>query len=234
MSEIAREEQSTKSPPWRFGLRRISTVELLVALGLLFFFFPFVEEVKGGDIIVSILLSLVLLSGILAVADRKRVFFIALVLAIPAIAGRWISHLWPSLVPPPVFLIAGLVLIVFVVANLLRFVLRAPSVDVEVLCASISAYLMLGLIWTIAYWLVDQLTPGAFAFNTSGGRHSMSGFNAFYFSFVTLSTVGYGDIAPVSKIARMLAAMEAMTGLLYVAVLIARLVSLYSTPKSKG
>jgi hypothetical protein len=212
--------------------RRVTTVELLIALVLLFFFFPFVEEVKDGDVIVSILLSLVLLSAVLAVADRKRVFLIAVVLAIPAIAGRWISHFRPDLVPPPVFLTAGLVLIAFVVANLLRFVLRAPSVNVEVLCASISAYLMLGLLWTVAYWLVDQLTPGAFAFGTNVERQSIRGFNAFYFSFVTLSTVGYGDITPVSKVARMLAAMEAMTGLLYVAVLIARLVSLYSTPKS--
>jgi hypothetical protein len=213
--------------------RRFSTVELLIALVLLFFSFPFVEEVKDGDLIVSILLSLVLLSAVLAVADRKGVFFVALVLAIPAIAGRWISHFRPDLVPPPVFLTAGLVLIAFVVANLLRFVLRAPSVNVEVLCASISAYLMLGLLWTVAYWLVDQLTPGAFAFNGNAERPSIRGFNAFYFSFITLSTVGYGDITPVSKVARMLAAMEAMTGLLYVAVLIARLVSLYSTPKSE-
>ena len=212
--------------------RRFTSVQLLAALALLFFFFPFVEEVKGGDIIVSILLSLVLLSAVLAVADRKRLLAIAIVLAIPAIAGRWISHFRPDLVPPPVFLTAGLVLIAFVVANLLRFVLRAPSVNVEVLCASISAFLMLGLLWTVAYWLVDQLDPGAFAFNTNEGRQSISGFNAFYFSFVTLSTVGYGDITPVSKVARMLAAMEAMTGLLYVAVLIARLVALYSSPKS--
>jgi hypothetical protein len=208
-------------------------VQLLVALALLFFFFPFVEEVKGGDIIVSILLSLVLLCAVLAVADSKRVLVIAIALAIPAIAGRWISDFRPDLVPPPVFLTAGLVLIAFVVANLLRFVLRAPSVNVEVLCASISAYLMLGLLWTIAYWLVDQLTPGAFAFNTNEGRQSIRGFNAFYFSFVTLSTVGYGDITPVSKVARMLAAMEAITGLLYVAVLIARLVAIYSSPKSE-
>jgi len=225
--------EPTKPAPRRLGLRRVSTVELLVALALLFFFFPFVEEVKGGDIIVSILLSLVLLCAVLAVADRKRVFFIALVLAVPAIAGRWISHFRPDLVPPPVFLTPGLILIAFVVANLLRFVLRAPSVNVEVLCASISAYLMLGLLWTVAYWLVDQLTPGAFAFNTNAGKHSIRGFNAFYFSFITLSTVGYGDITPVSKVARMLSAMEAMTGLLYVAVLIARLVALYSSPKSE-
>jgi len=105
--------------------------------------------------------------------------------------------------------------------NLLRFVLRASSVDSEVLCASISAYLTLGLIWTMAYWLVEQLTPGAFAFNTTTGtKETMEGFNAFYFSLITLSTVGYGDITPVSKVARMLAAMEAMTGLFYVAVLI--------------
>jgi hypothetical protein len=59
----------------------------------------------------------------------------------------------------------------------------------------------------------------------------MNGFTGFYFSFITLSTVGYGDITPVSRAARWLAAMEAMTGLLYVAVLIARLVSLYSSAK---
>ena len=212
--------------------RRFSTVELLIALALLFFVFPFVEELRGGDIIVSLLLSLVLLSAVLAVADRKGIFYVALLLAIPAIVGRWINHFQPDLVPPPVFLTAGLVLIAFVVANLLRFVLRAPSVNAEVLCASISAYLMLGLLWTLAYWLVDQLTPGAFAFNTAMGTHSIRGFNAFYFSFITLCTVGYGDITPVSKVARMLAAMEGITGLLYVAVLIARLVSIYSTPKS--
>src|SRR5712691_5681777 len=217
--------------PLRF--RRFSTVQLLIALALLFTCAPFVEEIKGGELILSILFSLVLLAGVLAVADRKRVLVIALVLAAPAVGGRWINHFRPDLVPPAVFLVGGLVLIIFVVSHLLRFILRAPSVTTEVLCASISAYLMLGLMWTMAYWLVDQLTPGgAFSFNTNAGSRSMNGFNGFYFSFITLSTVGYGDITPVSRIARWLAAMEAMTGLLYVAVLIARLVALYSSPKS--
>ena len=209
-------------------------VQLLIALALFIFFAPFVEEIKGGDLIVSILLSLVLISAVFAVASRRSTLIIALLLAIPALVGRWINYFQPELVPPAVFLTAGLALIAFVVANLLRFVLRAPSVNADVLCASISAYLMLGLLWTMAYWLVDQLTPGAFSFNTtSGTKETMAGFNAFYFSFITLSTVGYGDIAPVSRIARWLAATEAMTGLLYVTVLIARLVSLYSTPKSQ-
>lgn len=243
MSETPQAKESLKLVP-KLGMRRFSAVELLIALVLLFVSFPFVEEVKGGDIIVSILLSLVLISAVLAVSNRRSTLVVAVVLAIPAIAGRWINHFRPDLVPPAVFLLSGLVLVAFVVINLLRFVLRAPSVNGEVLCASISAYLMLGLMWTIAYWLVAKVTPNAFAFNTgTGTREGMDGFNAFYFSFITLSTVGYGDITPVSRIARWLAATEAMTGLLYVTVLIARLVSLYrlgqgkfhvgnSTPKS--
>jgi ion channel len=232
------DETASRKQPTQPGLRghrfgRFSAVHLLIALGLFFIFAPFVEEIEGGHLILSFLFSLVLLAAILSVADRKRVLVIGLVLAIPALGGRWINHFRPDLVHPAVFLTAGLILIAFVVGNLLRFVLRAPSVTTEVLCASISAYLMLGLMWTMAYWLVDQLTPGgAFSFNTSAGTRSMNGFTGFYFSFVTLSTVGYGDITPVSRIARWLAAMEAMTGLLYVAVLIARLVSLYSIPKS--
>src|SRR5438093_7391926 len=215
----------------RLKFRRFSTVQLLIALALFFIWAPFVEEIEGGELIVSGLFSLVLVAGVLAVADRKRVLVIALVLAVPAVGGRWINHFRPDVVPPAVFLVGGLILITFVIAHLLRFILRAPSVSTEVLCASISAYLMLGLMWTMAYWLVDQLTPGgAFSFNTNAGTRSINGFNGFYFSFITLITVGYGDITPVSKVARMLAAMEAMTGLLYVAILIARLVSLYSAP----
>jgi hypothetical protein len=217
----------------RHRFRRFSTVQLLVALVVLLISAPFVEELEGGKLILSVLFSLVLLAAVFAVANRKRSLGIALALAIPAIIARWINQLRPDLVHPSVFLVCALVLLAFVIGHLLHFVLRAPVVTVEVLCASIAAYLMLGLTWTVAYWLVDQLTPGgAFSFNTGRGTQSINGFTGFYFSFITLSTVGFGDITPVSQAARWLAAMEAMTGLLYVAVLIARLVSLYSMTKS--
>jgi hypothetical protein len=227
----ARAKESLRTAAHRLRFFRFSMVELLVALALLFFFLPFAQEFEAGTYIESILLSIVLLSAVLAVAGRRRAFTIAILLAIPTLAARWINHFRPDLAPPEAFLIGGLLVFIFVVWHILHFVLRAPSVTVEVLCASISAYVILGLIWTIAYWLVDEIVPNAFAF-TSGVKEPMRGFNAFYFSFVTLSTVGYGDITPVARVARMLAALEAMTGLLYVAVLIARLVSLYSPRKS--
>ena len=199
----------------RRRFHRFSTVELLVALALLFFFFPFVEEVKGGDVIISILLSLVLLSAVLAVADRKGVFFIALVLAIPAIAGRWINHFRPDLVPPPVFLIAGLVLGCFRGGEFapLRFACafgkhRSP----------LREHLGLPDAWLDVDNSLLARGPGdSKCLRVQHGQRDKTdrwtGFNAFYFSFITLSTVGYGDITPVSRIARWLAATEAMTGL---------------------
>jgi Ion channel len=233
MNESAQSRRSVNPVLEHLRFRRFSTVQLLIALVVLLVSAPFVEELEGGHFILSLLFSLVLIAAVFAVANRKRSLVIALVLAIPAIIARWINQLRPDLVHPTVFLVCALVLLAFVIGHLLYFVLHAPVVNVEVLCASIAAYLMLGLTWTVAYWLVDQLTPGgAFSFNTTRGAHSMNGFTGFYFSFITLSTVGYGDITPVSQAARWLAAMEAMTGLLYVAVLIARLVSLYSTAKS--
>ncbi len=214
-------------------LRRFSAIELLIVLAALFVSFPFIETLQAGGLIESILLTLVLISALLAIARRRRSAIIATLLALPTLAGRWINHYRPDLVTPEVFLIGGILFVLFVVGNLLRFVLKAPSVNTEVLCASISAYLLLGLLWAFGYWLVAEITPDAFAFNAStGADSSMKGFNGLYFSFITLSTAGYGDITPVAKAARMLAAMEAITGLLYVAVLIARLVAIQATPKS--
>jgi hypothetical protein len=101
-------------------------VQFPIALALLLICAPFVEEIKGGELVVSFFLSLVLLSAVLAVADSKYVLTIALVLAIPAVVGRWINHFRPDLVHPAVFLICALVLMMFLVARLLRFIFRAP------------------------------------------------------------------------------------------------------------
>lgn len=217
----------------RLSLRKISGVELLVALIVFFVSFPFVETLHAGGMIKSILLTLVLASALLTVAGRGRIMTIATVLAVPALAARWINQYRPDLMPPEVFLIFAIAFVTIVVGNLLSFLFQARFISTEVLCAGISTYLLLGLAWTFAYWLVAEINPSAFSFNVANDPDtSMDGFNGLYFSLITLNTVGYGDISPVSKVARMLAAMESMTGLLYVAVLIARMVAIHSTPKS--
>ncbi len=181
----------------------------------------------GGDLVEAVLLTAVMVSAVLALGGRRRSLAVALLLLPPALGGKWLNHFCPGRVSSLVYLIATMLFFGFVVAYLVRFVLCAPRVDANVLCAGLSGYLLLGLSWMPAYVLLTRLNPGAF--NVPSGA-VMDRFSAFYFSFMTLCTVGYGDLTPVSKVARMLAVLEAIAGLFYVAVLISRLVAIYSSP----
>lgn len=209
---------------------RVSTVKLLIALILLFAITPFVESLPNGDLIESALMTLVMIASLIAVARSPRVLMAAALLLVPTIAAKWLPHLFPSHVSTHYFLAFALVFFGFTIYRILRFILQAPHVDTEVLSAGIVVYLMLGLLWSLSYMLLAQMTPGSFRFaslDRPDGR--MDGFNAFYFSFSTLTTLGFGDITPVSKVARTLSVMETVTGTLYLAILISRLVGRYSS-----
>lgn len=213
----------------RSGVLKLSCAHFLVALVVMIIAAPFLEEAEGGDFLDMILLSLVLLSAVLAVGSRRGTLIWAIVLMAPCLAGKWINHARPDLVPAEFYLVVGIAFVGFVAVQLFRFILRAPWVSSEVLCAGVSVYLVLGLLWAFGYILVDRLHPGSFSFSSGPDpSRQMKGFTSLYYSLVTLTTMGYGDIVPVSGAARLLAMAEATTGMFYVAVLIARLVALYS------
>lgn len=218
-----------RPPKSLLGLFRFSMASFLTGLVLLFIAAPFAEMARFGRILESVMLTLVLISAVLAVGRRRPVLWLAIFMVTPTVAGRWLNHFWPDTVSPVWFLSCILIFILFILFQLMRFILVAPRVNGDIICAGVSAYLLLGLLWAFAYMLIAQMVPGAFFFDGRiEGAQAMTSFTSVYFSFITLTTVGYGDITPVSNVARMLAAMEAMTGTLFVAILIARLVSMYS------
>jgi hypothetical protein len=187
---------------------------------------PFVQGFSKGPLYEALLYTLVMCTGLLASGSRRTLTFSAVSLAL---AAMWLNQLWPQKCPALTFILPAMTFLGIVIASLLAFILRAKRVDANVLCAGISVYLILGLLWGLAYTLVAQVNPNAFAFSVHPGKAAMmSGFTAIYFSFTTLMTVGYGDITPAADVARMLAMLEAMTGTFFVGVMIARLVSLYS------
>jgi voltage-gated potassium channel len=216
--------QSRPKPVFRF-----SVSYFLGALVLNILISPIVDRLRSGALIETMLITLLLLCAVLSIAGGRRAL-VGVVLVAPAAIGEWLNYWRPELLIYVVTRGAGLLFIGFVVVQLLRFIVYAPRVDSEVLCAAIAGYLLSGFAWSLAYALLGRLDPNSFVF-TLGTRssQSMNGFTGLYFSFITLSTVGYGDIIPVSEVARMLAIVEAMFGMFYMTLLIARLVSLYSS-----
>jgi voltage-gated potassium channel Kch len=135
------------------------------------------------------------------------------------LATTWLEHPVLSAAALGSWTIIGL----FAAAGALRFAMRATQIDAEHLYAALSAYLLAGVFFGLFYWVLEQIWAGNFTVPGDFSRAS-----AIYFSFVTLATLGYGDIVPRTDVARGLAVVEGVGGQLFLAVLIARLVSLYA------
>jgi len=218
---------------FRPGILRFSVAQLLGALVLMLVSYPFLEEFKYGQLLEGFFMTLTFTMAIMAVGHRRRPFIIAIFLMAPTLVARWLNHFFPNAVPKSIFLAATVFCLGFMVYQLLRYILREPKVNSEVLCGAVATYLMLGWLWAFGYMLVDRLVPGSFTYaaNMTGG-HSMTGFMPIYYSFCTLCTVGYGDVVPATNLVRMLAVMESITGVFFGTILIARLVALYSSRPS--
>ena len=209
-------------------LTRFSAVELLITLLALITLAPFVDAFRFGDFIVTGLLVLILIAAVLCAGASRWRLVVASILAVLLIIARIVTLIRPDHSTWVVTYVAALAFCGFVIIQLLRFVMTAPRVTVDVLCAAIATYILMALTWSAAYLLESQAKLDAFAFsNVHRPVQGLQSFEAFYFSLITLTTVGFGDITPVSPVARMLAATEAMMGVLYMAILVAHLVSLY-------
>jgi hypothetical protein len=181
-------------------------------------------ELKGS--LIEFFLAANLLAAVMPVgAGRNRRILLAVItvvwLARPA--TEWFDHPALSAMTLVMWTLIGL----FAATAALRFAMRAAAVDAEHLYAALSAYLLAGIYFGVLYWVLEQVWPGSFTKNDEFSRVS-----AIYFSFVTLATLGYGDIAPRTDIARGLAIIEGVGGQLFLAVLVARLVSLYGRGKA--
>lgn len=165
----------------------------------------------------------VLLGTFHALDRRRRDWVLALALAVPHVL---LIALHEPGVDPVEMRVAGQILGIlfygFVAYIILAHVVRARVVVADTLYGAASAYLLLALVWALAYAVLDTFQPGAFA-----GVESLAWDDFVYFSVVTLTTLGYGDIGPVTAEARSLVMLEVVVGVFYTTVVLARLVGLY-------
>lgn len=169
----------------------------------------------------------IMLSGIRAVSERRRHFRIGLAIGVPTIIGDWVAYFVSSPGLDVFIQVAYLLFVSYVGIRVFGYVLAQGRVDPDRIFAAISVYFLIALGFAIVYGFMESITPGSFSGLTTGGDDLPSA-EFFYYSLVTLTTLGYGEITPVTPQVRSLAAIEAMMGVFYVAILVARLVALYS------
>jgi hypothetical protein len=226
-----RDDVMTKEFHLPFTQIRVSRfLFLLISILLMFVLRPFLEGYIGFGILLEMFFSFILLSGVYAVSQKKHHVIIALALASPALFMRWSTHLVQS---PAFSLVANSFMILFffyVVTVFLAFLFKEDEVTADVIMAAVCGYVFIGLMWAFAFAVLENLQPGSFRL-VEGGREDIRNFT--YYSFVTQTTLGYGDITPLTAPARSLSLLEAIIGQLYLAVLIARLVGIQISQSSR-
>ena len=200
-----------------FLLFCIGAMPLLIEWG-----FGFISE------ILQVLLALILLASLISIVDQRllSVLFAILSLMLVLKLLYLTSHV-NVILPTSRWLQVFFCLMAAIL--ILRFVMQAKRVNNDVVFAALSFYLLFGLIFGFIYFMVEEAFPGSLLHNVTSA--SLEGgirlSQAVYFSFVTLATLGYGDIIPANDIIRSLAIVQTMIGQVYLVVLVARLVTLY-------
>jgi len=220
------------------SLHDIRFILLLVMLMLLVLAAPFIESAEHGltpratEIVTLVLFSAMMSLAVYAVTGTRHALVTALVLAAGTFAA-WMA----SVVLGDVWLLiaqyamAGL-FTGYCAVVILRHLFTVRRVTSNTVAASLCVYLLMAVLWSQVFGIFENLEPGSFA----GPGASADGQPIFsrdhpaaslYFSLVTISTLGYGDIVPVAPHARIFAAMEAVMGQMFLAALVARLVGLH-------
>ena len=222
------------------GEYRWRHLALLISILLLFVVAPFVVPLHHGILVMNVISVAVLVAGSYALSERKHLFAIAVVLSAITIVGTALLVAFPQ---PWALLISHssiIVLVAFFCVTILSYVLGSGRVTSDKIFAAICVYMLLGYGWTFVYSLFLELQPQSFAASSEVARNDYVGriLQLRYFSFMTLTTVDYGDIVPRSPAARTMTILEAVMGQFYLVALVGCLVGLHivhgSNPRSRA
>jgi hypothetical protein len=171
----------------------------------------------------------VLVAASYALSEKRHLFLIAIVCSAISIIATWTLMIFPSHWTVLIAHSCIILLVSFFSISILTYVLRSGRVTSDRIFAAICVFMLIGYAWAFLYAMIDELEPGAFV-SINGVRpadYVSRVMQLRYFSFITLTTTGYGDIVPRSPLARTFAMLEAVMGQFYLAVLVARLVGLH-------
>lgn len=188
------------------------------------FVMPLASYVTWGRLAVRAILSLIIISGVIATTRNRRLLVLAATVILVFLFMGWEDVQRPTVYLGVLNDAAALLFLGVFVALIMRQVLRVGSITWHRVEGAIAVYLLMGLLWALAYDIVERLQPGSFSFHSQGSGVPLPELG--YFSFTTLTTLGLGDIVPLNPLARSLTVLEGLVGQLFPVILIARLVAM--------
>ncbi|MFM7148538.1 MAG: ion channel, partial [Gemmataceae bacterium] len=204
---------------------------MMIVLLLLVLAYPFLGQFPFAPVIYVFLVSGLFGTAFLAAFQQRRYWITWTVLGIPVLAATWLDLFVPNDLHRDLHGALSLLMSCFLVFTILciyRVISRESEITTELILAAFCGYILIGLVFAHLYGLMEYWHPGSFQMVDSmaadlGERHRRY-FLMTYFSFTTLSTLGYGDILPKTDFARGFVLAEAVLGQFYLAVLIAELI----------
>ncbi len=203
---------------------------LCLMLGLLVLV-PILSRFVTARIFLEIFLTAIVISMAYTISRKKGYLIVGVLLAIVTLAALWSQYFFPNRSIAAIGMIAGALFIGGVIIGMLRFVLKSAEVNREIIYAAILLYLMAALMWAFVYTFLELIDPASFNIDLGHPQGYLLVFQ--YYSFVTITTLGYGDITPVTEVAKAFSVLEAVVGQLYLVVAVAWLVGMYVSKKSK-
>ncbi|NEQ45249.1 MAG: hypothetical protein F6K00_17480 [Leptolyngbya sp. SIOISBB] len=208
-------------------------VWVLIAVCLLVIVNPLLPDREAGKYIFNLLLSFIVVTGILAASDERQIIRQLTIVGLILIGLDWAGTLAARQIPAMEFTVYFLYLlfVIAVTVAIMLGVIRSQIVNLNIICGAVAAYLMIGLSGGFISLLIETQLPGSFLLN--GELMPDQGLpNALiYFSMVSLSTIGYGDITPAAPIARSVALAIGLVGQIYLTVLVAILIGKFLKEK---
>ncbi|MGV7220477.1 MAG: ion channel [Nitrospinales bacterium] len=206
---------------------------LLICLVLVLLVAPFLQKSSPTLPILSLLLTGALFFSVYAFIQDKRVLLIASIIAAPTFFANWISYFLDTSTSFLIKDFFSALFFCYISINILLGIFRQKTISSDLIYGSICVYLLIGLAWAFVYSAIETLNPGSFEILINYAKDPsqidrQATLSLFvYYSYVTLTTLGFGDITPVTPPAQSISILEALTGQFYLVILVARLVGNY-------
>lgn len=202
---------------------------LLLSLLLIILLSPFLESHRPGEFFLLIALFATLTIAVLELHGKRTLRWLAIIVATPIVLIELVGIFYPS--RSLMILDYSLLMAFFGFSSvgLFAYLGKPGAISSGRIYASVSLYLMLATFWFALYNLMEAIYPASFVQAGAPATARIPRAALLYFSLITLTTVGYGDIVPVTPAARVFAALEGAAGVLYIAITVARLVAAYQS-----